>query len=274
MKNTVLGLRCGTDNFVHVVARYVREEEQKTREAMNGPYGSSFSERRAQALQGLAGLLESLDIEDQRALCLERIQGVFGGSTDSFNPTETQGRFFAGVGLYGDPPNDRDLLDELIAVGVNDFPDRLAAEFRKLDGANQRAEQLEPYRQKADELEAELGEARSEVARANDAERKTAAERDYLRDQLESVSQQGNGKPPAKSGKQPRRKAVEGHQGVYSREGATGTVYEIGWTGADGRQRWETIGPSLAEAAAEREGRTKEAATIKAETAKLETMGA
>ena len=118
--------------------------------------------------------------------CLvHRTHSALGSDSDTWMPSETQQTFFAQLGHTGEPPSDRELLDELIAAGIRDFLARLSEERGRADAAAAQAKQLEPYRQRTVELEAEPEEARAAHQQACDAEQQVRDERDYLRTMLE-----------------------------------------------------------------------------------------
>ncbi len=235
--SSVLGTQVFSTGYIYAVAGYIREFRDRLHAArqMTAPppnYG---------ALSALADLVEGLELEDSRLFALSQLQREQGIGEERFEPGSRQQEFLArnGDSWGSNPPLAEDALNQLVTAAVEDFISFTHArisdlgkqnqvarqEAVALDGANEAATEA---RERAQNLESELGATKAEIAN--------------LSDQNELLRKHGNGQP-----KKQRRKVVPGETGIYATDTANGTKYEIGWT-EDGVQRWKTIGPDLDEA--------------------------
>lgn len=236
--------------------RYLREMAQKIFTAEKNPGESPYLKRHAAALGALDSHLEALDPEDQRLRALALIAEA-RRERETFTPGKQQKVLLQVVGESGPPPPADDVLNELVVCGLSDLIDFLAEKAQQEISAARAVEtDIEENREAEEQLRAAEHQEQlsSAIGRAEDLE----AECEELREQLEFLQGflKSNGvepKPKAKT----RRTKVEGETGVYWSDTTAGRMYEINFTGPDGKTKWKTIGPDLEEAIEARKALTE-----------------
>jgi len=212
---------------------------RRHRDELCGSRGRDYSQGEFEALSELAGLVERLPLDDPRLVSLMLVRGQMGDS-DTWEPAEEQLTYLSTVGQSGHKePSSENSLNRLVTASIEDLLEFKNGQVRRLDAQTvrdrSRAEELADADRERNDLRLEVESLQVELEAARQELADTTKQRDLLRTY-------GNGKP-----KKERRKAVDGHTGIYTADTADGQKYEVGWT-EDGKQRWKTIGPDLEEA--------------------------
>jgi hypothetical protein len=160
--------------FQESIAQYLREAAERDRQAGAASLGAKQHQR---LLEQLAEYVLVLDARtDQHIHALWRGQALRGDGSGSkgFNPGLKTRRLIANAGRdLGTQPTTAELLDELVALGVEDLYDTLTA---KQALSSQRT--LDEERQKI------IARAEAEVMRAQDSEAKWRGELDTAKGEL------------------------------------------------------------------------------------------
>jgi hypothetical protein len=270
MTETTLNLRVSARSaFLSAIARHAREQARLTRESSDTL--AAYRERRCQALEAVSRLVESLDVDDQRAKALQTIQtSLSRGKLAEFNPTPTQHKLFHHLGVQTEAPTAEETLLELVSAGASDLPRVLGEADERVRVAESQVRKLGPFRDREPQLKAERDRYRDERDEARSEAQAAREQRDYLSAQVAALG--GNGTPPTGRGKAakpkteserpPRRVKVEGVEGVYRRPGSD--RLEITYTDGNARQRWSTLDTTdVDEAVAERASRVEQADTLR-----------
>jgi hypothetical protein len=159
------------------------------------------------------------------------------------------------------------VLLELVAAELYDFNKKHQGVVRQVAIAEERATAAESKAAEAERANLEAGgELDTAHAELVNVKVELAGEQErsaHFRGRLEALGGESKTKD---------RKAVEGHENIYSRVRADGeTNYQVGWR-EDGRQRWHTTGPKLDDAIAFRD--EQRAAELEADAAREQVEAA
>jgi hypothetical protein len=239
---TTLGRRAGNDAIAQIIATYARNQARIAAETFPGDGAG----RHIEALNGFGDFLSTRHQEDQRIYTLYRLQ-AYAGDSDSYKPGETQSLLFGRLGMGGgaNAPLLDATLNELVAAAIDDYLENSAEQASRLrterDEAQAALETSEAARELAKSSSLAIEQLEADLVAAN-------AELDDLRRQ--NTHLRAMVAPEAgTNAERPDWTAVEGYPNISERPNAQGeTVYRIGWRDDDGKQRWKTTGPNLADA--------------------------
>lgn len=227
-------------------APHIAEHLRKLAEVARStdPKSNHVAPRHAAALEGLAGHIASREIKDERLYTLSRICR-FTGDNYRYEPGPQQQRLFGMLGMDIVTPLPEHSLNELVAAAADDFHElvqKRVGELRKeVNKMQEDWQRIAAAEEKAEKAEARSRELDAELVTERDAVRELRAQKHHLEQMLG-----GAGEPPplpeAEGAKKPRRRAIDGHTGVYEKWNAQGEMsLEIGWR-EDNKKRWLSVG--------------------------------
>jgi hypothetical protein len=229
--------------FKSQLVAYIRDFAREAAASAKPQSVASWTiENRVAALHALADYIASVPTEDPRlfqaAQVAQSIPGVRWAGREPFEPTVTQSYILFSLGdaaRRGNTLAPEQTFSDLLSAGIADIGAlhrTHAAEFeRKCRAATKRAEEAEAKVAPHEQLEADLVAASEKSATLQ-------AEIDRVQKQLADLE--------GFTRSNPRRVHVGGgeeNKGIYRSELNGTPVFEIGFTDAEGRQRWRRLDP-------------------------------
>jgi hypothetical protein len=200
-----------------------------------------MTEQRTGALTALRNHLSQVEIEDARLFQLAEVArsapGVSGWAhRQDFQPSVTQRQILGALGRGGEVKDLDRVIGLMISGGVADVlrahAERYADMERRISEANAGRREAEQKAEPLAQTQADLATAQRRIANLED---EVALRERQLSDAQAFVTGPGS--------ERPRRVHVTGETGIYTTVVDGETRYEIGYSDAEGKQRWRRLGP-------------------------------
>jgi hypothetical protein len=202
-QTTILKRSCGNSSFPHKVARALRDKAELNRQAISSNTDGAWATAQIKALEDAAEYLDVAPLGDPVVYGLWVLQSLHG-SSDDFDPTETQLSVIARAGHGGESIPDRpeDFAAELLAAGIEDISAARRAERTQATSEIDQLRKLEPYVDRAEKAEARVTELEAGLAVATEAAAEAAKRERHVVHQLAEVEAMlSERKPKPRAGK-------------------------------------------------------------------------